>query len=347
MAFLRVRSKSDIKDLLTTRDADTACALFSKADSVRRKYVGDEVYLRGVIEFSNYCVRDCLYCGLRRSNRSLKRYRMGCGEIYRTAQKAATIGIKTIVLQSGEGLGHSLEEFCSLIAKIKKLRVAVTLSVGEMKFEEYARMRDAGADRYLLRFETSNEKLYGFLRPGCRLEDRLACLGWLRQLGYQVGSGAMVGLPGQDAEDIAGDILLYKELSLDMIGIGPFIAHPHTPLAAKKSGALGLTLRAIALTRIVTKDAHIPATTAVGTVDVGGRQKALECGANILMPNMTPVKYRKFYEIYPDKICISEDALSCHGCVKQMINGLGRKVGGGCGDSFKMPVKKIILNRKK
>jgi len=267
-----------------------------------------------------------LYCGLRRSNSRVKRYRMPYAQIFDACKNAVQQGIKTIVLQSGEDRYYKIKDLCALISDIKKLNVAITLSIGELTYSRYKQLKAAGADRYLLRFETSDPKLYASLRPGRTLAQRLRCLAWLDKLGYEVGSGIMVGLPGQTAGSIADDISLFKKLDLDMIGIGPFIPHPNTPLAGSAGGSLELVLKAVALTRIVTKDTNIPATTAVGTIDVQGRQKALRCGANILMPNITPEKYRKLYEIYPDKICITEDALKCTGCVGRMISKLGRSI---------------------
>jgi biotin synthase len=318
--------REKIVQSLLERDKARLRALFADADRIRKKYVGDRVHLRGLIEFSNYCSQNCLYCGLRRSNRKIKRYRMPYAQIFDACKNAAQQGIKTIVLQSGEDRHYKIRDLCLLIADIKKLNVAITLSIGELTYSQYKQLKAAGADRYLLRFETSDPKLYAALRPGRTLAQRLRCIAWLDKLGYEVGSGTMVGLPGQAVGSIADDICLFKKLDLDMIGIGPFIPHPNTPLARSGGGSLELVLKAVALTRIATKDTNIPATTAVGTIDVQGRQKALRCGANILMPNMTPVQYRKLYEIYPDKICISQDALKCKGCAGFIIRKLGRTI---------------------
>ncbi|MCK9594900.1 MAG: [FeFe] hydrogenase H-cluster radical SAM maturase HydE [Candidatus Omnitrophica bacterium] len=328
-------TKEQAVGLLLDTDKKTVAGLFRQADATRRKYVGDQVHLRGLIEFSNYCRKDCLYCGLRKSNRKLRRYRMGLGEIFAAAQNAAGLGLRTIVLQSGEDPQYKSKELCLLIEKIKKLDAAVTLSVGELTFSQYKQLKSAGADRYLLKFETSDPQLYKKLRPGCVFSDRLRCLNQLKELGYQVGSGIMTGLPGQTIGSIADDIFIFKDLELDMIGIGPFIPHPNTPLAKSQGASLEQVLRAVALTRIVTKYTHIPATTATGTIDSRGRQKALQCGANILMPNATPLKYRKLYKIYPDKICLSDDAFKCRGCVKKMVLSLGRKIGSGPGHSLR------------
>jgi biotin synthase len=320
-------SREKIVESLLEPDKQKISGLFRQADQARAKFIGNAVHLRGLIEFSNYCKQDCLYCGLRRSNSKIKRYRMSYEEILDACARAARAGLKTVVLQSGEDRHYKIKDLCGLVAAIKKLNVAVTLSIGELTYDQYRQLKAAGADRYLLRFETSDPELYSRLRPGRSLSQRLRCLAWLDKLKFEVGSGTMVGLPGQTAGSIADDICLFKKLDLDMIGIGPFIPHPNTPLAKSQGGSLELVLKAVALTRLATKNTNIPATTAVGTVDVAGRQKALLCGANILMPNMTPQKYRKLYEIYPDKICITEKALECGGCVKNMIRRLGRTVG--------------------
>lgn len=303
--------------------------LFQQADRVRQAFCGEGIYLRGIIEFSNYCRCDCLYCGLRKSNKRLHRYRMPLEEIFQTAKKAKTFNCKTVVLQSGEDIAYKAEDLYVLIKKIKKeLNLAVTLSIGERSRQEYEMMKKAGADRYLLKHETANPVLYKKLHPDSSFAERLRRLQWLKELGYQVGTGCMVGLPGQSVDDLAEDILLFKELDADMIGIGPFIPHPDTPLGNAKGGDLNTVLKVLAITRIVTKNTHLPATTAVGTIDPLGRQKALQCGANVLMPNITPQKYRKDYQIYPGKICIFENA-------EKMVKSLGRTIASGFGHSLK------------
>ena len=310
--------------------------LYSEADRVRKEYMGDAVHLRGLIEFSNVCGRDCLYCGIRRSNRHVFRYKMPVDEIVKTAENAKKLGYKSLVLQSGENCQYSLKEMCNVISRIKKeLGVAITLSIGEKTKEEYAALKEAGCDRYLLRFETSAQDIFHQLRPASSFEDRIRCLKWLRELGFQVGSGIMVGLPGQTAAMIAEDILLMNELDLDMIGIGPFIADGHTPLKDAKNGTLELTLKTLALIRITTKNTHLPATTAMGSIDPQGRQKALKCGANVLMPNVTPTKYRKHYQLYPNKICIKDKPGDCSLCISGMVISLGRTIATDAGHTLK------------
>ncbi len=330
-------TKEDIVKYLLEIDKDKIADLFKEADDVRKKCVGDDVYLRAIIEFSNYCIKDCLYCGLRVENNFVQRYRMSYDEIFSAAQDVVGLGIKTVVLQSGEDK-YDIDQFCRLIEKIKKLDLAVTLSLGELSFSEYKKLKLAGADRYLLRFETSDPKLFKKLRPGCNLESRIECLEWLTQLDYQVGSGIMVGLPEQTVESLAEDILFFSKLNLDMIGIGPFIAHENTPLNGISRVDLEFVLKVLALTRIVNPYSNIPATTAVGTLDVCGRQRALSCGANIVMPNATPIQYRKLYEIYPDKLSFADDAFKSKETIENMIVSLGRTIGKGFGHSL---VKKL------
>lgn len=320
---------------LKEKDPAQLAILFAEADRVRKRYAGKAVHLRGIIEFSNYCSRDCLYCGLRHSNRSLRRYRLSPREILAAAETAKIVKIPTVVLQSGEDRGFGVGELCRVVRSLKAMGLAVTLSVGELTEEDYCRLRDAGADRYLLKFETSDKRLYEKLRPGCRFESRIKCLEILRRLGYQVGSGNMVGLPGQTVRSLARDIGQFKELDLDMIGIGPFIPHPQTPLAKAGEPCLDMVLKAVALTRIIMPRAHLPATTAAGTIDPYGREKALRCGGNVVMPNITPQKYRKYYQIYPGKICINEDAKDCVHCLSGRLRALGRTVASGRGDALK------------
>lgn len=325
-------SRAEIIYYLKTEDRGELERLFSRADVVREKYVGNEVHLRGLIEFSNYCTRDCLYCGLRRSNTARHRYRMTTEEIFDAARSAAGLGYRTVVLQSGEDRGYLIDDICRLVERIKReLDVAVTLSMGELSPDDYKRLKDAGADRYLMRFETSDPELFRKLKPDSDQKKRMELLRSLGEAGFQVGSGIMIGLPGQTPESIADDLFLFNELGLDMIGSGPFIPNPETPLAHSKGGDLAGTLKLTALTRLVVPRAHIPATTALGTIDPEGRQKALKCGANVIMPNVTPKKYRKDYLLYPGKICVEDRPEDCRSCIESMLEALGRKIAIGYG----------------
>ena len=292
-------TRSEITALLTEKDA--AC-LFEAAARVRKAFVGDAVYLRGLVEFSNYCKNDCLYCGIRRSNTKAARYRMTPDEIVQTARQAVEYGYKTVVLQSGEDVWFDADKMADIVSRIKALGAAVTLSLGEKTREEYAAYRQAGADRYLLRIETTDKALYEKLDPQMNWDNRARCLYDLKDLGYEVGSGSLVGLPGQTAESLAEDLLFFKSLPVDMAGIGPFIPHPDTPLAGESAeGHLDLSLRMMALMRLLLPDINIPATTAMETLHPRGRLLALSCGANVIMPNVTAETFCKRYQLYPGK----------------------------------------------
>lgn len=335
-------SKEDLARLLALEDAGELARLYDLADRVRQKYVGDEIHLRGLIEFSNYCRKNCSYCGIRRGNRKIKRYRMAVEEILDTVLEAEELGYRTVVLQSGEDMRYTAGKLSELIRRIKRQAdVAVTLSIGERPREEYEQLREAGADRFLLRFETSNRALYGRLHPDSDYDERMRILAWLREIGYQVGSGVMIGLPGQTMEDLALDILKFKELELDMVGVGPYICHEETPLAGHANGTVEMTFKVIALTRIVTRYAHIPATTALATLrPADGREEALRLGANVVMPNVTPAKYRALYELYPSKVCVQEEAAQCRGCIGGRILSLGRPISQGYGHSLRKADRK-------
>ena len=307
--------------------------IFSTADEVRKKYVGDEIHLRGLIEFSNICKRTCKYCGLRAENKNIERYRLTGEEILNYAKNAINLGYRTIVLQSGEDEYYSKDEMCKIIEKIKELDVALTLSIGEKTFEEYKSFKDAGADRYLLRIETTNRNLYKKMHPHMDFDNRMRCLKDLKTLGYEVGTGCLVGLPGQTVESLADDILFFKEIEADMIGIGPFIPHPETPLKNSLKGDFNLALKVMALTRIIMPDINIPATTAMETLNPNGRIKALQSGANVVMQNVMTSEYRKKYEIYPNKACNNENGDKCKNCIEAKIKSIGRSVSTGYGFS--------------
>lgn len=317
--------KDDLKVLLSA-DGEEASLLFKHADAVREKYLGKEVHLRGIIEFTNYCKQNCHYCGLRRGNEQLSRYRLTHREILTTAEQAVALGYKTLVLQGGEDSYFSARDIYELVKEIKKMDVAVTLSLGEHDFDTYKLWREAGSDRYLIKHETADPHLYEHLRPGKRLKQRLQCQSWLKELGYQLGSGCMVGLPGQTLDTLAEDLLLLKKMDVDMAGIGPFIPHPQTPLASAQQGTLEMTLKMVALARIIMPLVHLPATTALGTIHPEGREKALQAGANVVMPNVSPSEYRALYQIYPNKICIRDEPVHCRSCITGKIKALGRVV---------------------
>jgi len=464
--------RRDILDWLRETNPDRLAQLWRLADQTRREFVGDEVHLRGLIELSNHCARQCAYCGLRAGNAALARYRMSDEEILDCARQAVAFGYGTVVLQSGEDPALDAERVAELIRRIKsETPLAVTLSLGERREDELARWRAAGADRYLLRFETSNPALFARIHPaankgerreergegtstttgphpnplpkgegteqnsprplgegtkqdsprplgegtkqdsprplgegsgvravndatgphpnplpkgegteqnsprplgegtkqdsprplgegskqdsprplgegpGVRAHPRLNLLGVLRCLGYEVGSGVMIGIPGQTFDDLADDIELFARLELDMIGVGPYLRHPNTPLADEHTWPEAppgrqvpadelTTCKAIALARLVCPRANIPATTALATLNKAqGRELGLARGANVVMPNITPPRYRALYEIYPDKACVVESGEQCHACIAARIEKLGRRLGRGRGDS--------------
>lgn len=301
--------------------------LLREADKVRHDNVGDEVHLRGLIEFSNICRNNCLYCGIRRDNKLLQRYRMSEDELIETARRGTELGFKTIVMQSGEDMYYDTGRMCRIIETIKKFGVAVTLSLGERKYEEYKDFRNAGADRYLMRIETTDKDLYHRLDPAMSWQHRYECLLMLKELGYELGSGSMVGLPGQSVESIADDLLFMQKLEVDMAGIGPFIPHQQTPLKDTAGGTLDLALRTMALMRIMLPDINIPATTAMESLHPQGRIKALQSGANVVMPNITEGEYRKLYELYPGKICVNDTPAHCRSCIGLKIMSIGRTIG--------------------
>ncbi len=335
---------TEILDWLREKRPEKLSRLYKLANRVRRENVGFEVHLRGLIEFSNHCRRRCSYCGLRAPNRRLARYRMGAGEIMDCVGKAVRRGYGTVVLQSAEDPELDPEWLAGLIRRIKaETNLAVTLSLGERTEEELALWRRSGADRYLLRFETSNPHLYRRFhpsRPG-KKSDRLALLAVLKGLGYEAGSGTLVGLPGQTYQDLARDIELFSEIDLDMIGLGPCIPHPDTPLGRTWAERCAppdqqvpndeeTTYKVLALTRLVCPRANIPTTTAVATLNrVSGFELGLSRGANVIMPDLTPEPYRSMYEIYPGK----SRALDHPARLRYRILNQGRSVGRGRGDS--------------
>jgi biotin synthase len=322
---LKTPTRDDIITLLEARDPE---ALFSAADHVRESCVGNAVHLRGIVEFSNYCDRNCLYCGLRRGNKALERYRMTPDEIVAAGREGAKAGIRTIVLQSGEDHYFKAEVLAEIVIRLKsEFDIAVTASIGNRTKRDYYTLRQAGVDRYLLKHETADPELFARLRPGTTLEDRKKRLVWLKELGFQVGSGNMIGLPGQTTATIADDILFMRELDVEMAGIGPFIPHDSTPLAGQCGGDVTMTLKTLAVTRLALPHANLPATTALATIHPEGRQLALRCGANVIMPDITPVRYKRMYEIYPNKVSILEDGpTQCIPNISWMIRQTGRSI---------------------
>ncbi len=307
----------EIVSLLAIEDA---AGLFAAADRVRARLVGDVVWLRGLIEISSYCRRNCFYCGLRRGNPRAVRYRLTPDEILACARQVKAAGLGTVVLQAGE------------VGRIKaETGLVITLSLGELEPAAYAALKEAGADRYLLRFETSNPHIYAGLHPEGTLANRLDCLRQLKSLGFETGSGFLIGLPGQTLDDVAADIQLLKELDIDMIGVGPFIAHPDTPLAAAPDGSVELTLKVMAVIRLLTRDTNLPATTALGVLDPAARRQALEAGCNVLMPVFTPAAAAENYLIYPGKSARRAQLESELATLPAFLAAIGRLPGYGPG----------------
>ena len=330
-----IGNDQSIANLFATPD-QLLPVLFTTADQIRKELIGDEVHLRAIIEFSNHCVCHCLYCGLRAENHKLSRYRLSKQEILQSVQKAVNMGLKTIILQSGEDPYYKAKDIAQLVETIKnRYDVAVTLSVGERPRQEYQLWHEAGADRYLLKHETADEALYQNLKPGKKIRDRIRCLMNLKDLGYQVGSGNMVGLPGQTVESLVWDILLLKKLDIEMAGIGPFLPHPDTPLGAYPGGTLQQTLKTLAIARIVLPTAHLPATTALSTLDKDARHRALEVGANVVMLNFSPLSVRDQYAIYPQKTEIIEEPEVSLAKLKKLLAEMKRPVSKDYGHALK------------
>ena len=300
-----------------------------EADKIRRKIYGDAVYIRGLIEMTNYCKNDCYYCGIRRSNLNATRYRLTEEEIMECCREGYALGFRTFVLQGGEDLYFNDERMCKIVAEIRKNYpdVAITLSLGEKTRESYQKLFDAGANRYLLRHETADNEHYHKIHPAeLSPENRKKCLFDLKEIGYQVGSGFMVGSPFQTTANLVADLRFLQKLDPDMIGIGPFIPHEKTPFADKKQGELTLVLRMVSILRLMFPHALLPATTALGTIHPQGRELGLKAGANVVMPNLSPVSVRKLYDLYENKICTGEESAQCRGCLEMRVRNAGYRI---------------------
>lgn len=323
-----------LQENITSADRES---LYNYALKTKQAYYGNKVYLRGLIEFSNICRQDCLYCGIRVSNAKVKRYRLTPQEIIACCDQGYELGYRTFVLQSGEDLWYTNKILVALIQEIKKRypEAAITLSIGQRPVDTYQNLFAAGADRFLMRHETAAQELYEKLHPTMTFDERRACLNALKEIGYQVGAGFMVGLPGQTFADLAEDLIYLKEFRPDMIGIGPFIPHSETPLGTKKGGTLEDTLVMVALARLLIPESLIPATTALGTLHPQGRELALRAGANVVMPIITPRSVRKQYALYENKICGDDHPEDCRYCLERRIRLAGFEVDSGRGDSFR------------
>lgn len=312
--------------------------LFSKADSRKREIYQDKIFIRGLIELSNYCKNNCLYCGIRAANKNISRYRLTKEQVLGCAVNGYELGFRTFVLQGGEDTAYSDKDICDMVSSIKELfpDCAVTLSIGEKSYESYKAYREAGADRYLLRHETANKEHYKQLHPETMsFENRLRCLQDLKALAYQVGSGFMVGSPYQTPQDLITDLRFLQELQPDMIGIGPFIPHHQTPFANKKQGELHLTLRMLSILRLMFPKALLPSTTALGSIDPDGRIMGLQCGANVVMPNLSPLDVRELYKIYDNKAYINAEAAEGLSLLKAQASSIGCQIVIDRGDAKK------------
>ena len=312
--------------------------LVSRARGLTDRVHGKQVLLRALVETTNMCAMDCLYCGIRRSNGAVKRYRLDGKTLRDTLRAGVQAGFNTFVLQGGEDsalAGEGLSRLAELARSAIGNEPALTFSYGIRDRREYEELRSAGVDRYLMRFETADPDLHRYLRNGVTLERRLQALDDLRSAGLQVGSGFMTGLPGESEETLVRNILLSQELRMDMGGVGPFIPHPDTPLASAEGSTLELSIRATALLRLALPECHIPATTAAGSIDPEGRERLLEAGANVLMPNITPTEQKRNYLLYPGKICLDESGFHCIGCLDIRVRGRGLTLSWDRGDALR------------
>ncbi len=316
--LLLIRNRNELRELA----AKEAC-------SVRRKFYGDRIFIRGLIEFTNYCKNDCFYCGIRAGNPKAERYRLTPDEIVACADAGYALGFRTFVLQGGEDPFYTDEMLTGTIKRIKKAHpdCALTLSIGERSYESYRLLKEAGADRYLLRHETANAAHYAKLHPDkMRWDHRIECLKQLKELGYQTGAGFMVGSPYQTEEDLAEEMLFLRELQPQMVGIGPFIPHKDTPFGDQSPGTAEMTTFLLSLIRLTLPNVLLPATTALGTIDPMGREKGIEAGANVVMPNLSPAGVREKYLLYDNKICTGEEAAQCIECLKARVKKTGCEI---------------------
>lgn len=320
-------SDDELREIIDSGDYDGE--LRAAADEVRRAHYGDKVFLRGLIEFTNYCKNNCYYCGIRAGNPSAERYRLTKEQIMECCEEGYALGYRTFVLQGGEDPYFTDDVICDIVAAIREKYpdCAITLSIGEKPRESYQRYFDAGANRFLLRHETANPAHYAQLHPdNMSSENRKRCLRDLKEIGYQVGSGFMVGSPYQTTDDLIADLRFLQELQPDMIGIGPYITHAATPFRDMPSGSAELTLRMLSILRLMFPYALLPATTALGTIAADGREQGLKAGGNVVMPNLSPVSVRKKYDLYENKICTGEESAQCRGCLERRVQSAGYRV---------------------
>ena len=328
----------ELLELITTTNSAANELFAARADNIRQQYYGKKVYIRGLIEFTNYCKNNCYYCGIRAGNGQAQRYRLTKEQILDCCAEGYRLGFRTFVLQGGEDPYYTDERICDIVTAIRAQHpdCAITLSIGEKERASYQAYFDAGANRYLLRHETAAPEHYAQLHPASMsLANRKRCLFDLKEIGYQVGSGFMVGSPYQTPANLLADLRFLQQLEPDMIGIGPYITHEQTPFADKKSGTLEQTLRLLSMLRLLFPYALLPATTALGTIHPNGRELGLKAGGNVVMPNLSPVNVRKLYELYDNKICTGEEAAQCRGCLEARVRMAGYEIVTARGDVAK------------
>lgn len=326
----------ELKQLLTTLTKEDEEFLYSQAREVKKEVYGDEVYIRGLIEFTNYCKKDCVYCGIRASNRNADRYRLSFDEIMECTDLGYGLGFRTFVLQGGEDPFFTDDYMCEIIRAIKQRHAdcAITLSIGEKSHEAYVKFYEAGADRYLLRHETINPEHYSKIHsPSQSIATRVECLKDLKSIGYQVGCGIMIGSPYQTVDNIVEDLLFMKSFQPHMIGMGPFIANHDTPFADMPNGKLEDTLHVLAITRLMQPNALLPATTALGSINKTGREQGILAGGNVVMPNLSPTSVRAKYALYDGKICTGDEAAECIMCLTRRVETTGNHIANVRGDS--------------
>lgn len=331
----RTLSHTEYEQLITCSTTEDVSLLKELACRERDAIFGKSIFTRGLIEFTNYCRNDCLYCGIRCSNKSCDRYRLSESDILSCTDEGYRLGFRTFVLQGGEDLYYTDDALASIVSKIKASHpdCAITLSIGERSYDSYKRLFDAGATRYLLRHETADKSHYSMLHPAkMSFDNRMKCLLQLKEIGYQVGCGFMVGSPYQTPAHIAQDLKFIEQFKPHMIGIGPFLPHKDTPFAQNQKGSFELTLMLISILRLLLPDALIPATTALGTIDPLGREQGIMSGANVLMPNLSPVSVRDKYSLYDNKICTGEESAQCRGCLESRMNKIGFTLSTSKGD---------------
>ena len=331
-------SDDELKILIENITDEDMEYLRKKARKKADEIYGKQVFVRGLIEFTNYCKNDCYYCGIRASNKCAERYRLNKEDILNCCEQGHTLGFRTFVLQGGEDLHYSDDEMCNIISSVKSAYpgCALTLSVGERSYDTYKRWFDCGADRYLLRHETADKEHYQKLHPEkMSFDNRMKCLENLKEIGYQTGCGFMVGSPYQTTECLIKDLRFIKEFQPAMVGIGPYLSHNQTPFANEKNGEVRLTLILLSIIRLLLPEVLLPATTALGTAAGDGRERGILAGANVVMPNLSPVKVRKKYSLYDNKICTGEEAAECKFCLTNRVKSIGYEIVSSRGDNIK------------